>query len=117
MYNWYQSDEFEMPLWVLDLDDDTWSVHHRRLCVWSDEFDGSWHWEIQTYDHGGVAARAAELQVVRPDEQPLVPVDRSNEVHRNDSPGRPVERRPGSPARPGPAARRVTRSGRSDSRR
>ncbi len=56
MHDWYQSDEFEMPLWVLDLDDDTWSVHHRRLCVWSDEFDGSWHWEIQTYDHGGVAA-------------------------------------------------------------
>jgi len=57
MHDWYQSDEFEMPLWVLDLDDATWSVHHRRLCVWPGELDGVWRWEIQTYEQGGVAAK------------------------------------------------------------
>ncbi|GGY16094.1 hypothetical protein GJV26_26735 [Massilia dura] len=55
MRDWHQSDEFEMPLWVLDLDDALYSVDHRRLCVWPDEFDGGWHWEIQTYDDTGVA--------------------------------------------------------------
>jgi len=54
--DWYHSSEFEMPLWVLDLDDQVYSVAHRRLCVWLDELDGSWHWEIQTYDDDGVAA-------------------------------------------------------------
>jgi hypothetical protein len=56
MNDWYESDEFEMPLWVRDLDDRIYSVAHRRLCVWPDEFDGSWHWEVQTYDDAGVAA-------------------------------------------------------------
>jgi hypothetical protein len=57
MRDWHPSDEFELPLWVLDLDDTIHSVEHRRLCVWPDEFDGNWHWEIQTYDDGGVADR------------------------------------------------------------
>lgn len=55
MRDWHQSDEFEMPLWVLDLDDALYSVDHRRLCAWPDEFDGRWHWEIQTNDGDGVA--------------------------------------------------------------
>lgn len=55
MPDWHLSDEFEMPLWVLDLDDALYSVAHRRLCAWPDEFDGCWHWEIQTYDDAGVA--------------------------------------------------------------
>ncbi|WP_338762638.1 hypothetical protein [Massilia sp. METH4] len=55
MPDWHPSDEFELPLWVCDLDDAIYSVAHRRLCVWPDEFDGRWHWEIQTYETGGVA--------------------------------------------------------------
>jgi hypothetical protein len=55
MRDWHQSDESDMPLWVLDLDDALYSVDHRRLCAWPDEFDGNWHWEIQTYDAAGVA--------------------------------------------------------------
>jgi hypothetical protein len=56
MNDWYQSAEFEMPLWVRDLDDKVYSVGHRRLCVWPDEFEANWHWEIQTYEDAGVAA-------------------------------------------------------------
>jgi len=56
MHDWTQSAESDIALWVLDLDDATWSVDHRRLCVWQDEFDGTWLWEIQTYHDGGVAA-------------------------------------------------------------
>lgn len=55
MNDWYQSAEFETPVWVRDLDAATYSVDHRRLCVWADEFDASWHWEVQTYADGGVA--------------------------------------------------------------
>lgn len=55
MNDWYSSAEFEMPVWVRDLDDDTYGVDHRRLCVWADEFDASWHWEVQTYADDGVA--------------------------------------------------------------
>jgi hypothetical protein len=55
MRDWHPSDESDLPLWVLDLDDALYSVDHRRLCAWPDEFDGSWHWEIQTYENGGVA--------------------------------------------------------------
>ncbi|MBB3221041.1 hypothetical protein [Pseudoduganella umbonata] len=55
MRDWHQSDESDLPLWVLDLDDALYSVDHRRLCVWPDEFDGRWHWEIQTYDDAGLA--------------------------------------------------------------
>lgn len=56
MTTWYQSDEFEMPLWVFDLDDRIYSTGHRRLCVWFDELEAVWKWEIQTYNHGGVVA-------------------------------------------------------------
>jgi hypothetical protein len=67
MRSWYQSDEFEMPLWVLDLDDALYSVDHRRLCAWPNEFDGNWHWEIQTWDatgaaDGGISATLGEAQ-------------------------------------------------------
>jgi hypothetical protein len=55
MHTWHASEESDLPLWVLDLDDEMFSVDHRRLCVWADEFDGNWHWEIQTYEHGGIA--------------------------------------------------------------
>ncbi|MCS0590858.1 hypothetical protein ACFQ09_24050 [Massilia norwichensis] len=55
MHTWHASEESDLPLWVLDLDDEMFSVDHRRLCVWADEFDGSWRWEIQTYEHGGIA--------------------------------------------------------------
>ena len=55
MPDWHPSDESDLPLWVLDLDDELYSVHHRRLCAWPDEFDGRWHWEIQTYENAGVA--------------------------------------------------------------
>jgi len=55
MHTWHSSEESDLPLWILDLDDEIYSVDHRRLCVWPDEFDGSWHWEIQTYEHEGVA--------------------------------------------------------------
>lgn len=55
MNDWYQSAEFETPVWVFDLDAATYSVAHRRLCVWADEFDASWHWEVQTYADDGVA--------------------------------------------------------------
>jgi hypothetical protein len=55
MKTWYQTDEFEYPAWVCDLDKDLYSVLHRRLCVWADEFDGQWRWEIQTFDHLGTA--------------------------------------------------------------
>jgi hypothetical protein len=55
MRAWHQSDESDLPLWVFDLDDALYSVEHRRLCVWADEFDGRWHWEIQTYDDAGLA--------------------------------------------------------------
>lgn len=55
MHTWHSSEESDLPLWVLDLDDEIFSIAHRRLCVWADEFDGSWHWEIQTYEHGGIA--------------------------------------------------------------
>lgn len=54
---WTPSGESDLPLWVRDLDDDTYGVHHRRLCVWADEFDDSWHWEIQTWDDTGVAGQ------------------------------------------------------------
>lgn len=57
MHDWHPSMESDLPLWVRDLDDDTYGVHHRRLCVWGDEFDGSWHWEIQTWERDGVAAQ------------------------------------------------------------
>lgn len=56
MNEWHRSDEFEMPLWVRDLDDHLYSVDHRRLCVWLDELEGFWRWEIQTYEHQGIAA-------------------------------------------------------------
>jgi len=54
---WTPSGESDLPLWVRDLDDDIYGVHHRRLCVWPDEFDGRWHWEIQTWEQDGVAAQ------------------------------------------------------------
>lgn len=57
MHDWHSSLESDLPLWVRDLDDDTYGVHHRRLCVWADEFDGSWHWEIQTWEQDGVAGQ------------------------------------------------------------
>lgn len=57
MHPWYLSDEFEMPLWVRDLDDDVYHVTHRRLCVWCDELTGTWCWEIVTYEHAGLADR------------------------------------------------------------
>jgi len=56
-HDWTSSMESDLPLWVRDLDDDTYGVHHRRLCVWADEFDGGWHWEIQTWDADGVAGQ------------------------------------------------------------
>ncbi|HEX8605667.1 MAG TPA: hypothetical protein VF774_23700 [Pseudoduganella sp.] len=56
MRDWHPSDESDIPLWVLDLDDALYSVAHRRLCAWPDEFDGRWHWEIQTWDATGAAA-------------------------------------------------------------
>jgi hypothetical protein len=56
MRDWYLSEECEMPLWVCDLDDELYSVDHRRLCVWADETDGHWCWEIPTYEHSGAAA-------------------------------------------------------------
>lgn len=55
MHTWHPSEESDRPLWVLDLDDKMYSVDHRRLCVWQDEFDGSWHWEIQTFNLDGAA--------------------------------------------------------------
>jgi hypothetical protein len=61
MRNWYQSEEGEMPLWVFDLDDELYSVDHRRLCVWADETDGDWRWEIQTYEHTGAAASGVAI--------------------------------------------------------
>lgn len=57
MRAWTYSLESDIPLWVLDLDDAGYSVDHRRLCVWQDEFDGSWQWEIQMYRDIGAAAR------------------------------------------------------------
>jgi hypothetical protein len=57
MQHWTSSIESDLPLWVRDLDDDTYGVQHRRLCVWADEFDGRWHWEIQTWDDTGVAGQ------------------------------------------------------------
>ncbi|GGY35911.1 hypothetical protein [Pseudoduganella albidiflava] len=67
MHAWHPSDESDLPLWVLDLDDELYSVDHRRLCVWPDEFDGRWHWEIQTWEDagladGGTCATLAEAQ-------------------------------------------------------
>jgi hypothetical protein len=59
MTTWYQSDEFEMPLWVFDLDDHIYSTDHRRLCVWFDELEAVWKWEIQTYQHSGVVANGS----------------------------------------------------------
>jgi len=56
MHAWTLSNESDLPLWVLDLDDDLYGLEHRRLCVWADEFDGGWHWEIQTWEGDGVAA-------------------------------------------------------------
>jgi len=56
MQAWTQSEESDIAMWVLDLDDATYSVDHRRLCVWQDEFDAGWQWEIQTYHDGGAAA-------------------------------------------------------------
>jgi len=57
MRDWTQSAESDIAMWVLDLDDAIYSVDHRRLCVWQDEFDASWQWELQTYHDGGVAAK------------------------------------------------------------
>jgi len=54
---WTASIESDLPLWVRDLDDDSHGVRHRRLCVWADEFDGAWHWEIQTWSDDGVAGQ------------------------------------------------------------
>ena len=56
MARWYPSEESDIPMWVLDLDDATFSVDHRRLCVWQDEFDGTWLWEIQTWHDSGMGA-------------------------------------------------------------
>jgi len=61
MHDWTPSAESDIPLWVLDLDDAIWSVDHRRLCVWQDEFDGAWQWEIQTYHDAGVAASGTSV--------------------------------------------------------
>ena len=55
MHDWYESLESDLPMWVLDLDDARYSTGHRRLCVWQDEFDALWHWEIQTWHGNGVA--------------------------------------------------------------
>jgi hypothetical protein len=57
MHDWTQSEESDIPMWVLDLDDASYSVDHRRLCVWQDEFDASWQWDIQMYHDIGAAAR------------------------------------------------------------
>jgi hypothetical protein len=68
MQDWHFSEESDLPLWVRELDDALYSVEHRRLCVWQDEFDATWRWEIQTYAAGGVAgaglaaSRAAAMQ-------------------------------------------------------
>lgn len=59
MLPWHAADEFEMPLWVAELDAMLYSVEHRRLCVWLDELDGRWRWEVQTYHHSGVAAEGS----------------------------------------------------------
>lgn len=56
MTAWYQSDEFEMPLYVFNLDDHMYSTDHRRLCVWFDELEAVWNWGIQTYHHSGIVA-------------------------------------------------------------
>lgn len=56
MDRWHQSEESDIPMWVLDLDDAAFSVDHRRLCVWQDEFEGTWLWEIQTWHDSGMSA-------------------------------------------------------------
>jgi len=81
MHAWHRSDEFELPLWVLDLDDALYSVGHRRLCAWPDEFDGRWHWEIQTWDGtgaaaGGLCATLAEAQAAALDAARRLAADR-----------------------------------------
>jgi len=56
MHDWTPSEKSDIPMWVRDLDDASYSVDHRRLCVWQDEFNGSWQWEIQTWIDTGMAA-------------------------------------------------------------
>ncbi|CAG2144380.1 hypothetical protein D3C87_1053340 [compost metagenome] len=55
--SWREVHDDAVRCWILDLDGAVFSVHHRRLCVWQDEFNLLWCWEIETYDGLGCAAR------------------------------------------------------------
>jgi hypothetical protein len=60
LLQWRESDESDVRCWVRDLDPKLYSTNHRRLCVWQDEFDGRWLWEIETFSGTGEAAAGAE---------------------------------------------------------
>lgn len=48
---WREASDEAFPIWICDLDPQLAQLSHRRLCVWQDELDGGWRWEIETF-HG-----------------------------------------------------------------
>jgi hypothetical protein len=65
MDDWISCDEADFPLWVHELDPHLHALNHKRACVWFNELDGQWQWEIETFHDsgitaGGVAASQAE---------------------------------------------------------
>lgn len=63
LLQWHEIDESEVKCWARDLDPDVYSIDHRRLCVWQDEFDGRWHWELETFSGTGEAASGVEADL------------------------------------------------------
>lgn len=58
---WHVVYEDAAPMWVHDLDTHTYGLDHRRLCVWQEESDGTWHWELETYTDLGRLASGASI--------------------------------------------------------
>jgi hypothetical protein len=63
LLQWRESDESDVRCWVRELDPNLYSTDHRRLCVWQDEFNGRWLWEIETFSGTGEAATGVETSL------------------------------------------------------
>lgn len=60
---WHVVYEDAAPMWVHDLDTHIYGLDHRRLCVWQEDVNGPWQWEIETFrDIGHLASGTADDQ-------------------------------------------------------
>ncbi|SDE02673.1 hypothetical protein SAMN05216345_1354 [Cupriavidus sp. YR651] len=74
---WHEISESDIPCWARDLDPNLYSVNHRRLCVWQDEFDGRWLWEVETFSGTGEGASGQATSLLEAQAEADRAVDRS----------------------------------------